>query len=344
MRVDSLSDLAPAPARVVVINVRTDLAASVALLSARAVLPEVPVLLIDCDPVSAGDSALHGLAERRGVDVVVAAVRPHGIVLDELFRELDDGLLVLVDSDADIRDAGFARRCLEVFAGRQVFGAGFFKRGPLWIADDSGAAPGTGMFADGPWTPFMVLRVAHVRDALAAGRTFQVHTVYNEVRWSPRLSRRIATRLQNQYAPHGASLPHLPRGAKRWLAETSLPGLRWARGDFHGQRPNFIHYDTAAEVYEFLRYERSLTFAGLHVRLAEGQVHHYGGVTRGLLDPAQLGRRWTRSVDDVEAELRRRVHELGEPGYPVQPDGYSGDSAAAGPDGSSGLHPAPGPP
>jgi hypothetical protein len=231
------------------------------------------------------------------------------VALDWLFSSLEDDLLVLLDSDAEIRDPAFVRRCVEAFRSPRVFGAGLVKGGPKWLGQELGAAPGTGMSPEVPWTPFLVLRTSHVREALEAGHTFAAHTDYNEVRWSPGLSRRVAARLQNQFAPAGLRLPPLPQYAKRWLAQTSLPALRWARRDFHGYRPNFIHYDTGSDVYEYLRYKRQLAFAGLHTRLAAGEIHHIGGVSRLMLDEAQVR---AQSLSEAEPELLGRLSALGE--------------------------------
>ena len=55
-----------------------------------------------------------------------------------------------------------------------------------------------------------------------------------------------------------------------------------------------VFYDTGADVFEHLRIERDLVFAGRPVELLDGEVHHYSGVSRVHV----VG----RSVDDVAPE------------------------------------------
>jgi hypothetical protein len=313
VNVETLVSLTPTHVRAVVINVRTDLAATVALLSLRASLPDVPVLLIDCDPPDSEDSILHRIADRYDIGVHLAPVRPHSTVLDELFSILDDEILLLLDSDADIRDPRFAQRCVDSFSNPNVFGFGILRPDPFWMDEDLFAAPGTGMLAPGPRTSFLALRVDHVQQAFAARRTFGVHTSYNDVAWPPALAYRMAARLQNMYAPRGVGLPRMPSVTTAWLKRTTLPALRWARRDFHGNRPNFIQYDTAARIYEYLRYERLLRFSGVMGRTFRGEIKHYGGVTRAALDDKALEWKHTTSMSDLTQRLSKRAIELGLP-------------------------------
>ena len=65
-----------------------------------------------------------------------------------------------------------------------------------------------------------------------------------------------------------------------------------------------VCYDTAALVYEYLRYDRQLIFAGLDVGVMSGQVKHYVGVTRsGLFGPTPLD----TIASTVEDEVSRQI-------------------------------------
>jgi hypothetical protein len=69
-------------------------------------------------------------------------------------------------------------------------------------------------------------------------------------------------------------------------------------------RPKMACYDTAALVYEYLRYNQALVFAGLDVELAEGRVHHYGGVTRSeVFGPMPVD----FQAKDIEEDLRDQL-------------------------------------
>jgi hypothetical protein len=68
-----------------------------------------------------------------------------------------------------------------------------------------------------------------------------------------------------------------------------------------------VCYDTGGLIYDYLRYQRGLIFAGLDVALNEGQVHHYLGVTRSLLfHPVPLDTMAADVADEVKERLASR--------------------------------------
>ena len=70
----------------VVINVGTDLVATLALASLHQNAPGVPVRLINCDPSSTSHRHFEDLARKWDFEIVEQAARPHGQALDSLFR------------------------------------------------------------------------------------------------------------------------------------------------------------------------------------------------------------------------------------------------------------------
>jgi hypothetical protein len=63
-------------------------------------------------------------------------------------------------------------------------------------------------------------------------------------------------------------------------------------------------YDTGADVYEHLKFERELLYAGIPVELAGDEVHHYSGVTRYALHGSFA---LDTSTDDIETEVVARL-------------------------------------
>jgi hypothetical protein len=302
----SMQELAPTDVRVVVINVGTPLTAAVAVASAIEHL-KVPVLVIDCDPSERDAALLSSLMGVIDFDLIRARTQLHGELLDGMFSQLACDIVVLLDSDAEIRNGQFARRCLTFFELPRVFGAGFVKGGPIWMKESMGATPRTGLGMEAPWTPFLALRRSHVLAALDAGATFRAHTVYNDVRFSARLSRLLATRFQNEWSPPSRLVGRLPLPIRQRLRRTSLPKLRWARREVYGQRPNYMHYDTAAEIFEWCKYQAHLIFAGAHRRCHDGEIAHHGGLTRRALNQGTSG---AAPADELEGEARRRLRSV----------------------------------
>lgn len=302
MRIEALGQLEAAPERTIVINVNTDLVTTRALFSAVE-LAGAPVLLVNCDPTPAGRAHFDGLADRLGFDVVELPTRSHGETLDRLFRELPDERLLLLDSDAELRDPAFVAWMREKVEHPMAFGAGF-TWGPFFLPEDWAATPGTLLYMERPWLPCTLFKVAPVREALAAGRSFGVRMDPNDVGFSRRLSHVLAARWDPTWATQSRVWRLLPGPLRRRLAGARLDGLRWTRRRYHGLRPNMACYDTAADVYEHLKFERELLFAGIPIELADDEVHHYSGVTRFSLHGAFA---LDTDAADIETEVVARL-------------------------------------
>jgi len=297
MRLRSLDDLKPQRARTVVINAHTDLVATRALLSAAEVAGQ-PVLLVNCDPPAASTAHFDLVADRYGIDVVDAPLKLHGQTLDWLFAELGDERLLLLDSDAEIRDPTLVAWMHGMLDDGRVFGAGF-TQGPHHAPDHWPQPAGTVLYMERPWVPCTMLRVAHVKEALADGRTFVPQFVPNDLGAGRRISNFLAARWGPPWAPHSKKFnalpPRLRARAKAWRLDRLAP-LRSSY--YHVIRPSMAFYDTAADVHEYLRFERQLLYAGIPFELAADRVHHYEGVSRYQLVGAM--------VDDTSPEMIHR--------------------------------------
>jgi len=317
MRVNSFDDLVPVEARTLIVNVHTDLAVTRAVLSAVE-MADIPVLLVNSEPSEASSGHFDELMERYGFDILDTPLRMHGDQLDALFSQTRDARLLLLDSDAELRDPSLVPWMATMLDNPRVFGAGFLE-GPFWMPESWRAPPRSVLYMQRPWVPCVMLRAEPVQRALAAGRGFREHFEPNEVRFSRRASNFLAARFPPPWGRQSRAFSRLPRFLRRRVSTWSLNQLRWARRQYCGTRPKMVCYDTAARVYEYLRYDEGLVFAGLDVELAEGRVHHYGGVTRAeVFGPMPLD----VQTKDIEEELRDHLASMYS--YHWRPDDHVG--------------------
>lgn len=303
MRVTRLSELPAAPARAVVINVGTELMTTLALASAKR-HAAMPLLLVNCDPTPESSALFDRLGAEWEFDVVEAPRRTHGGTLDWLFEGLPAEVVLLLDSDAEIRSTEFIERMSSSFDRPSVFGAGFVE-GPWWLEPRFGVTPRTCLFQERPFVPCVMLRTDSVRAALATGASFETRTIFNDVMWSERASRWLAMRFQNGFVPRSRVLKRLPGPVRTWLAARRFPALAWARRDFYGHRPNYVYCDTGADVYQWCRYDQWLVFAGTANALrTKDDVVHYKGTTRRSLGYGSPG---IRVLDDLETVIVERL-------------------------------------
>ena len=302
MRLSSLNDLPPAQARTVIVNVHTDLVTTRAVLSAIE-LAGMPVVLVNCEPTEASSHHFDKLMANYDFDTLDAPLRRHGDTLDWIFSCSRDDQLLLLDSDAELRDEGFVHWMRTMLRNQMVFGSGFTE-GPLWMTERWLAPPRSILYMERPWVPCVLMRVEAVRRALAAGRRFAEQIVPNEVWFSRRASNFLAARFAPPWGTVSRAFGRLPVDWQRRLSSRSFEPLSRMRREYYGLRPKMVCYDTAALIYEYLRHEEGLLFAGLDVGLADGQVHHYLGITRSALFGATP---LDALAEDVEGEVRDRL-------------------------------------
>ena len=306
MRLQELSELSPALGRTVVINVHTELVTTLAVASANRHGAGMPVLVVDCDATPASDAYFDRLMERIPFDVVSSPLRPHGATLDAIFPLLNAPIVLLLDSDAEIRDSHIVERLLSYFEVKWVFGAGYINNHPQWLGDGQGGNLRTGLLEERPWMPFVLFRSTDVCDALEAGVSFRDRVICNDFAASERLSAFLAKRLQHYSLPQSRVIRHLPGPVRERMRNAHLPWLAWARRDFGGLRPNFVSCDTGAEIYQWLR-RRGRVFAGLHSYLLRSEVVHYEGITRFRILNNQTRRRAAFPASAIEAEVIGRL-------------------------------------
>jgi hypothetical protein len=262
--ITSLADLPERKRLAVIINCGTKWVSTLALASVRAAT-DMPILLIDCASKDGSFAHFSALAQRHRLPFFWLdwPLRKHGDALDALFREVLVEEVLLVDSDAEIREPHVLSAMLETLsADPQAYGAGFL-HGPEWLGQVNGLPERIGYFAARMWIPFVLLRGAAVRAALAHGASFIQRRAFVEFGGRPNLSRWLATRF--------------------WIP--GLRGIGLASRVGEPSRPAFIEFDTGADMHRMLG-ELGYRFAGLPPDLWQG-IHHYHGVSRSALA-------WTR--------------------------------------------------
>jgi len=301
-----LNELSPQRSRTIVINVNTDLVAVRAVLSAVEVVGD-PVLLVSCDPTPKSREHFARLMSSYAFDIIEVPLRVHGETLDWLFRTLRDERLLLLDSDAEVRDPAFVDWMRAKLDNPLTFGAGF-TWGPFFITEEWLAPPDSILYMERPWVPCVWLKTEPVRAALAGGLSFAARFIPNDVACSARLSRFLAARWGPPWGVSSRWFSRLPAPAQRAMSTWRLDALRWARRRYHGLQPSMACYDTGAEVYQHLRFQKEMLFAGIPMELIDDEVHHYSGVTRYSLHGSS-------ALDTKEEDVAEEVIERLESRY-----------------------------
>src|SRR4030095_4961630 len=208
----------------------------------------MPVLLIDCELTGPGDGSFEHfskLQERFGFELLKAPLRRHSAALDWIFSEIPAKKVVLIDSDVEILEGTIFDLMRESIDDERVFGS-WFLQGPNWMNERDGFES-HGLFEERMWIPLTMLKVKLVREALAAGYTFQEKQVFNDFAHSPVLSRAMASLRYR--------LPSLR--SKQFRA------LDVFKESHHGLKPWLVWYDTGAQLYHHLKYVADYQFVGL---------------------------------------------------------------------------------
>ena len=261
MRYHAFSDLSSCGERAVIINAGTKVAATLALMSALR-HAGMPVLVIDCERGDGSPGHFIRLMKTLPFDLLSAPLRKHGETLDWLFAEIPAEKVMLIDSDVEILDSEIVRFMRIFIDEPNVFGSGFV-HGPCWIQ----AHPGIGYYQERMWISFTLLKTAPVRSALESGRSFRDRIVYNDFVPSRLLSRLLAARFR------------VPA-----LRTLKLSCLNPFKETFYGHKPSYLYCDTGADLFQYLKYQRELHFAGFPAELHARHVLHFNGVTRLSMD------------------------------------------------------------
>jgi len=268
----------------IIINCSTKEQSALALVSTLR-HAKLPVTLIDCESTDGSRDFFRALQRRLRFRFDSMPLARHGETLDRIFRATNRDRLLLVDSDAEIlRDDLVPAMQAAVEAG--AYGSGFLHRGQ-WLGANHLVGGEVGYYAPRMWIPCVLLAVAPVSAALAAGASFRAHVVCNEVPQLPPLARLLYWRFR---------VPGLRR-----LALQRLEPLR--RTHF-GVRPHYVYYDTGASMHEWLTMHGRLEYADLGDARWPLAVRHAHGVTRRRL------MRFMRNAAEVEATRREAVERL----------------------------------
>ena len=203
-------------AEIVIINCSTKEITALALASAvrHATLP---VTIIDCESTDGSIEFFLHLQRQLPFRIAQLPLRRHGLTLDHVFRETACDALLLLDSDAEILDPELVPRMLGALRPG-IYVSGFLHAGE-WLAAAHGRGRETGYYAPRMWIPCVMLDVAAVRDALAAGCSFRQRVLGNEIPRLPWLAQLLCLRFM------------IPG-----LRNVRLDALRPLRHDYHGQR------------------------------------------------------------------------------------------------------------
>jgi len=224
-------------------------------------------LLIDCEKGAPSASWFEKLAAHLKFDRLVMPLDSHGRTLDKIFRQTRDENLLLIDSDLEIIDGRYLKQILRWMEHPHVFGAGY-THGPEWMNDGQWFPhKNMGLYKERMYIPLTCLKSALIREGLDAGYSFGDRYANNEIGFSKRLSDLLARRYRSSYAMH-------------WRFDF----LRLMRKPYLQYKPHYTYADTGADLYNFLKYERNLMFAGPSFRLGNMDSIHYGGVTRQFLN------------------------------------------------------------
>lgn len=278
----------------VIINVDTRVFATLALLSTLR-YADMPVVVVDCESSDGSYEHFQELQRRYDFELLTAPRLPHGQALDRLFRCLDARNILLVDSDLELRSGEVIELFRNYIDDANVFGCGF-SNGPGWLPATVPGLAGA-LFFERLWIPLVLLKRAAIVDALDNGRSFLFTAVDNEYTVIPPL----------------AKLRSRSRVARRALRR----GPRGLRESVQGVKPATVCYDTGAKIFEYLRYQRHMSFVGLPYGAHRRYTTHFSGVTRLSQDKSNIDTSGAQQSTNVARQ--RLLEEYGED-VPLTPD------------------------
>ncbi|HYW01717.1 MAG TPA: hypothetical protein VE862_09615 [Candidatus Acidoferrum sp.] len=298
---NSLSQLAESEEQLVIINVGTKLPTTLALMSALRYAP-MPILILDYPLRDRSYEYFSTLMKRYEFDLMSCPRIPlrntvhHGETLDWLFDRVPSKKVVLMDSDLELLSPEIVSFMLHSIDGTSVFGSGWrntMGRCPGWLPGQE-----EGLYVERFSAPFVMLKTSLVREAIRAGCSFRQRVLVNEFGPSQFVSRTIL------YLKHLEIL----RNPRIWEP------LHVFRRTYFGQKPSWINFDTGAEIYHYLKYQRKYRFRAYPREAIDRCVNHYYGITRHLLEPLHL--HGGTPLSKVEGCIRGRLKQAYQFDYP----------------------------
>lgn len=275
--------------KTVIINVGTPSATTLALLSALR-YTNWSAVIIDCTPQN--DKAYFlSLIKKYPFEYREMPLDIHGRTLDKIFRETNCDYILLLDSDAELLTDDFFMDAVQFIEDDDCFGVGY-THGPCPMSEGSMRGWKYLYYQERMYIPCTMLKVSAIRKALDAGKSFEARKHYNDFP-IPFLARLCYYRFFFRFF-------------QRHEFVLSLPFRRSVFLGGGGYKPSMIYYDTGADVYCYLRYQKGLHFVGYPMKYSEQCFAHYHGMTRRLLDGNDKN---STSFEDVASLIERRLKD-----------------------------------
>lgn len=285
----SISDLKNATNQAVIVNVGTKLVTTLALMSALK-YAGMPVLLIDCESQDGSLGHFIDLQQSYDFDLLSAPLKPHGQTLNWLFENIPAEYVLLIDSDLEITSPVIISMMTDFITDDMTFGCGFI-HGPYWLTNEFPYIPeGMSLYHERPYIPLTMLKTALVREAIQAGSSFMIRSIWNDFAPSKQISLLLHHRFHH-----------------RWVRHNKLAFLNRFKDSYYGHKPSLVFCDTGADLYQYLKYQRGYEFVGYPQRFISRYANHFDGVTRRLLDPNDHN---ATALDSVVLQVQERLLQI----------------------------------
>lgn len=281
---DKIEDIPYIKNVAIIINVNTKIASTLALLSALRYI-KMPIIFIDCFYQEDNLTWFKSLQSENDFILASLPLRPHGHTLDHIFSKINAENVLLIDSDIEVLNSKLIDILTEFIDKNNVYGAGFL-HGPGRMTKQQMPNGCFGLFQERMWIPFTLLKVDFIRSAIQSGKSFINEKLYNDISFSPIMSRFFYKRFNIDF-----------------FNDHDLIILNLFRRRFHGWKPSFIINDTGANIHMFLKYEKNHMFVDIPLEFYGDYVTHFHGITRKTLDKEDLN----VCSFDFETIIRKRL-------------------------------------
>lgn len=270
----------------VIINVDTCMATTLAVFSAKRYTND-KLLIIDCSKDDKEIRYFEKLQEKVDFFLCKLPLRIHGETIDYLFNNIRADYIRLLDSDAELLSSDWIGT--ELLVNDNVFGCGFFHE-PHMMDNNAMRGGKFHFYQERMYIPCVVLKVDHIKRALANNCTFAAKKIYNDFPLIPFLSHLAYFRFAFKFfQKHDFVIFRL---------------FRHKYGEYF--RPSMVYYDTGAEIYLYLKYKCNLDFIGYPMKYHNPYFSHYHGITRKVLNKKDFN---ATSYDDVSKIIYSRLLE-----------------------------------
>ena len=264
MITEKINDLPKFEKVAVIINVKTHVSSTLALLSVHKKV-KCPIVLFDCSEDDFESHYFELLQKEFNFFIIKLPLRIHGLTLDYIFKNINAKYILLMDSDAEIKKSEYFEN--DLFYHQNSFGLGFIN-GPCWLSEISAGAGGKFVFyQERMFMPCVLLKREMVLDALNAECSFAAKEILNDT--PIRLINRVIKK----------------RFKIDYFKEHDIKILNLLRKTYYDyNKPSRIIYDTGAEIYLYLKYRLFRNFIGVPETFHTRYFNHYFGLTRKTLN------------------------------------------------------------